>query len=221
MTTLSLDTMVTPSFLAAYTPDGKELGDHEVHEDRTEAKAMQRRFAEYLRTEGQLLESYVGKSKRPQFIGSAKLPRNAVAANVRTNTGLEGIVSNRDYAGKVQRLAHDYGLNWDEASTYVLAHEHTHTLDPAKEGRSPIGAEKYVEATLASYFTKRAMETKGPEQAKYQKLAATAKARLGALKGMNEQQYQQQVHSQQAAQQQYRVPQTPHHNQGYQSAKAA
>ena len=192
----TIDSVVNPlsaHYLAAHNEEGQAVGDGEYHQDLSEARDMQQRFQAYMRAEGSRLEGFVGRTKRP-YVGAGRLPNRAVAATVKTNDGLELILANRGYSSRVRQLAQDHGLSFEEANTYVLAHEHVHLLDPQLRTRSQVGGEKYVEATLVRYFTQRAMNAKGSERAKYQKLAATAHHRLQWLKKMGNKGYHDHVH---------------------------
>ena len=178
--------------MAAFDEQGNAVGDHEFDHDAAEGREMRQRFDAYQATEGKLLESYVGRSVTP-IVGASKLPARAAAATGKLSNGEIGIFANRAYLRRVDDLARDHDLSREEANTYVLAHEHVHALDPRREYRSRIDAERHVEQTLTEYFGKRAAETKGPEQQQYQRLQATAQQRLQALSKMSDGHYEKMV----------------------------
>lgn len=193
----SLDHMVQVKpgrayLMAAFDQQGNAIGDGEFSYDAAEGKEMRKRYDAYHASEGKLLEAYFGRQVRP-LVGSGKLPPQAAAGTTQLPSGEVLIFGNRQYLQKVDQIARDHGLSQAEANRYVLAHEHTHALDPERESRSTIDAEKYVEHHLSQYFGQRAAESAGAKQSMYRRLQATAQQRLKTLNGMTNAQYEQGV----------------------------
>lgn len=171
--------------LALKTADGETYSSGHAMDER-QLPMIERYVADYRRTEGKKLEQYLqqghGRKITVNAIGSTKLPDQVIAA-IASNKYSNTLLANRDFEGKVSKLATNYGLSFEEGMRYVLSHEMIHAAG--------VHSEVETEQTLAHYFTQQARDyqhlakkssgdaQKANEQkaASYQRLAQTAKKR--------------------------------------------
>jgi len=168
-------------------------------EDKKNIPDLERSLQSYLSTEGQSLQSYMGRHIHLDWIASDDLGSDTVAAILKgedyQGRSVNVFIGHRNFDRQVKKIEHGYGLkNAEEATLYVLSHEMIHAMGILSE----VGTER----TLHGYFMNQAhkyykMSEKAPhprlqdeylERARmYKRLAKTAQYRAslgeGALRG--------------------------------------